>query len=78
MRRDVAIGDLIEAEGNGGGLALIGWGFVAVVAVVLAFASWQYAPTRSVPTETARGDGQSPDPTEITGSIPSIASGSAR
>lgn len=71
MRRDVAIGDLIEAEGNGGGLALIGWGFVAVVAVVLAFASWQYAPTRSVPTETARGEGQSPDPSEITGSIAS-------
>ena len=71
MRRDVAIGDLIEAEGNGGGLALVGWGFAAVVAVVLAFASWQYAPPRSAPTETARGDGQSPDPTEITGSIAS-------
>ena len=33
VRRDVAIDDLIEAEGNGGGLALVGWGFAVVVAL---------------------------------------------
>ena len=63
--RDDDIGDWIEAEATGGGLALLGWGFGSAVAVVLAFASWQYA----APLPSSRTDLSQPDPTEITGSI---------
>ena len=66
-KRDDDIGDWIETEATGGGLAMLGWGLGTVVALVLAFASWQYAPTAR--TQTARGDLGAPDPSEITGSI---------
>jgi len=65
--------DWIEETASGGGLALAGWGFVATVAVVLAFASWQYAPVRSPALDIARTDG--PDPSEVTGSIASAERG---
>jgi hypothetical protein len=65
------IGDWIEDEASGGGLAVLGWGFGAVVAFVLAFASWQYAPARPTASTLARTDVGQPDPSEITGSIAS-------
>ena len=61
------IGDWIEAEATGGGLAVLAWGLGSVVALVLAFASWQYAPGTSA--SIARTDIGGPDPSEITGSI---------
>lgn len=61
---------LLEDEATtGGGLALAGWGLTTVAACVLGFASWQYAPPRSAPTELARADASLPDPSEVTGSI---------
>lgn len=68
-RRNDEIGDWMDGEGVGSGLALVGWGFGAVGAVVLAFASWQYAAPRPIVTEQARAEAMLPDPTEITGSI---------
>jgi len=60
---------LEDEETTGGGLALAGWGVATIAACVLGFASWQYAPPRSAPTEVARADSALPDPTEVTGSI---------
>lgn len=68
-RRNDEIGDWMDGEGAGSGLALVGWGFGAVGAVVLAFASWQYAAPRPIVTEQARAEAMLPDPTEVTGSI---------
>jgi hypothetical protein len=48
------IGDWIEDEAREGGLALAGWGTGAAAAIVLAFASWQYAVPKPPSTETAR------------------------
>lgn len=67
-KNDDELGDWIDAEVNSGGLALFGWGFGAVAAFVLGFASWQYAPSRSTSTEVARLEAPS-DPAEVTGSI---------
>ena len=67
--QDGDIGDWIEDEASGGGLAVLGWGFGAVVAFVLAFASWQYAPSRPTASTLARTEIGQPDPSEITGSI---------
>ena len=47
---------LEDEETTGGGLALAGWGITTISACVLGFASWQYAPPRSAPTEVARAD----------------------
>lgn len=60
---------LIDGESEGGGASLLAWGFVTVVAVVLGFASWQYAPPRAVPTEVARADVSLPPADDITGSV---------
>lgn len=68
-RRDEDIGDWIEGEAHGGGLAVVGWGLGSVAAFVLAFASWQYAQPRPLPVETARVESGLPDPSEVTGSI---------
>jgi hypothetical protein len=67
--RNGDIGEWIEDGASGGGLAVLGWGFGAVVAFVLAFASWQYAPARPTSGQLARTDVGQPDPSEITGSI---------
>ena len=67
-REDYAV-LLEDEETTGGGLALAGWGMTTVSALVLGFASWQYAPPRSAPTELARVDANLPDPSEVTGSI---------
>ena len=67
-REDYAV-LLEDEETTGGGLALAGWGMTTVSALVLGFASWQYAPPRSAPTELARIDANLPDPSEVTGSI---------
>ncbi len=69
-QQDDDIGDWIEAEASGGGLAVLGWGLGSVAALVLAFASWQYAPSSPSVTASARSDFGQPDPSEITGSIP--------
>ncbi len=69
MDRDRYVAMLEDEETTGGGLALVGWGFTTVVACVLGFASWQYAPPRSIETEVARADASLPDPSEVTGSI---------
>lgn len=57
---------LLDDETTSDGLGLAVWGFATVVAVILGFASWQYAPPRVVETETAR---LAPSAEEITGSI---------
>ncbi|WP_333822440.1 SPOR domain-containing protein [Pinisolibacter sp.] len=69
VERNGDIGEWIEEEASGGGLAVLGWGFGAVVTFVLAFASWQYAPSRPAPGALARTEIGQPDPSEITGSI---------
>lgn len=51
-----------------GGLGLAIWGFATVVAVVLGFASWQYAPPRAVESDVARLGAQ-PSSEDVTGSI---------
>ncbi|MDK9695852.1 MAG: SPOR domain-containing protein [Siculibacillus sp.] len=75
-RRRDQFGDWIDGETDGGGLSLLGWGFGSVVAFVLAFASWQYAPPRNNPAATIRADVGAPDPSEITGSIAATDTGS--
>lgn len=72
------IGDWIEAEAGNGGLSVVAWGFGSVVAFVLAFASWQYAPAPSTIGETLRAETARPDPAEITGSIASSEAGETR
>ena len=67
--RNDDLGDWIRAEASGGGLALLGWGLGSVAALVLAFASWQYAPTPTASPVTVRAEVGQPDPSEITGSI---------
>ena len=50
-----------------GGLSLLVWGFGTVAAVVLGFASWQYAPPR--PSEPETHVAANPAADEVTGSI---------
>jgi hypothetical protein len=73
-KRDDDIGDWIDGETSGNGLAVLGWGFGSAVALVIAFASWQYAPARA-PGATTHAEITQPDPTEITGSIASTEEG---
>ncbi len=67
-RREDDIGDWLEDGATGGGLTLAGWGLGAAATLVLAFASWQYAPEPSL-VDMARLERAAPDPSEITGSI---------
>lgn len=50
---------------SGDGLGMAAWGFAAVVAVVLGFASWQFAPSSRSEAVVAAA----PEPAEVTGSI---------
>ncbi len=68
-RRDHYSALIDDGDTGGRELGLVGWGFVTIVAVVLGFASWQYAPPRQMETETARADLPPTGPGEVTGSI---------
>lgn len=74
-KTDGNIDDWIDAETSSGGLAVAGWGLAAVVATVLGFASWQYAPDRPPATETAAIGPLGPDPADVTGSIAAVERG---
>lgn len=59
---------LLDDDATNGGLGLAVWGFTTVVAVILGFASWQYAPPRPDGAEETRVVAL-PAADEITGSI---------
>jgi hypothetical protein len=59
---------LLDDDATNGGLGLAVWGFTTVVAVILGFASWQYAPPHPEGAEESRVVAL-PASDEITGSI---------
>ena len=59
---------LLDDDATNGGLGLAVWGFTTVVAVILGFASWQYAPPHPEGPEETRVVAL-PASDEITGSI---------
>lgn len=69
IERTGGTGSLLDDETTSGGLGLAVWGFTTVVAVILGFASWQYAPPRAARTQAAHAEAAPSSSDEITGSI---------